>query len=147
MRPACPVCVTRYCQNCFKKDVAINRLWLDQHHPDGECRHCGAVKETVIETPVRHTNRTKHQDHVDSYAAHLLTKPPKLVPQDPRRMDAIEVLLAEITDDVFSAYSARKRIWADVDGIPEQNERNSIKLRIEKSIRQWVADHPEADRG
>jgi hypothetical protein len=140
-RPVCPLCVRRECANCSHVDQQINRLWIVKNLPDGECRRCYAVKEAVTEKPVRHTNRTRHQDHVDAYAAHLLIKAPKLVPQDPRRMARIELLLQDIEKDVFDAYDARKRLWAGIDEIPMRNELAEMKLRIEKSIRQWVAEN------
>ena len=79
VRPACPICVTRYCANCFYRDQAVNRLWINKYLPGGECRRCGAVREAVTEKPVRHTSKTKHQEHVNEYARILLTKPPKLI--------------------------------------------------------------------
>lgn len=148
-RRECPFCVSRYCTNCFFKDVGVNRRWLALHLPDGECRRCGAHRNAVREKPVRHISATVRQDHLDGYAQILLTKAPRLVPQDPQRMHAIDVLLAAVDRDFFSAYSAHSRLESGVygwDAINVQNELNTAKLRIEEAIRQWVADHPVADQ-
>lgn len=145
-RRECPLCVSRYCTNCFFKDVGVNRRWLALRLPDGECRRCGAHRNAVREKPVRHTSATVRQDHLDDYAQILLTKAPKLVPQDPQRMHAIDVLLATVDRDFFSAYSAHSRLQSGVygwDAINVQNDLNAAKLRIEEAVRQWVADHPD----
>jgi hypothetical protein len=159
MRPECPICVTRTCANCFFKDVAVNRLWLDKHLPDGECRRCGAVRAAVTETPVRHTNRTKHQEHVDGYAAHLLVKPPKLIVRDPIQMALITDLLDTIQSDVSDWYFARHRLnsgfyddWrssesAGAEKIKAENEMTTIMLRIESVVRRWTDTNPVAPDG
>lgn len=141
LRRACPLCVTRACRNCYSRDTAVNRLWMAENLPDGECRRCGAVREAVKETPVRHTNLMTGMLHVDLYAQHLFTKPPKLIPQDPRRMAAIESLLIGIEDDVFAAYAMGSPDYGRNE-IEVLNARNEIKLRIEAAVRQWVDRHP-----
>lgn len=154
-RPECPLCVTRTCANCFFKDVALNRLWLDKHLPNGECRRCGAVRAAVTETPVRHTNKDIHEGHLDAYAEHLLTKPPKLIDRGAERIAAVNELLDMIDDPVFDLY--RERRWlasgiyrershgSDVltpREIEAMNAMTGKMLRFEEIIRTWTDRHP-----
>lgn len=158
VRRACPICVTRYCRNCFFRDQAVNRLWLEQHLPNGECRRCEAHRDAVQETPVRHTSKTTLQGHLDAYAEQLLTKPTKLREIDHDQIEAISSLIHEITDPVFDVYQLHNRVTSGFfrsykyDGVPDAeikatNEMIGQMLQIEKIVRQWVKDHPENPDG
>jgi len=160
VRPACPICVTRYCANCFYRDQAVNRLWLNKYLPGRECRRCGAVREAVTEKPVRHTSKTKHQEHVNEYARILLTKPPKLIDRGTERMETASELVNLITDHVFDIHHLRHwlssgmyRSAYDEPGKPTYREievMNKITedlAELDTIVRTWVAAHPEGDRG
>lgn len=153
MRPGCPLCVRRECANCFHVDQQINRQWIALRHPGGECRRCGAARSAVTEKPVRHTNRGKHQDHVDAYAKLLLTKPVRRIDRDPADMTEALGLLSVLDGPVMKAmlayqalelYENSPHITAD-ERDREWNENTAKLLRLVPVVRRWVAENTETE--
>lgn len=145
-RPECPLCVTRTCANCFFKDVAVNRLWIDKHLPGGECRRCGAAKGAVTERPVRHTNRARHEDHVEA----ANRKPTERVTRDPIAVAEALDLLATLDDVFFKAYNGARYLPTDDDRdrrVDEEhkarnwNEGTDDLLELVAVVRRWVAEN------
>lgn len=155
VRRDCPLCLSRYCTNCFARDIT-SRRWMEKNLPGGECRRCGAHRNAVRQKPVRHTSEEVAQGHRDIYAAELFTKRPRLVPRDADHITSLARLVMSIEDDVFGHYSESSRLaagmyrsaWDEPDRLTDReietvNSVGDRLLRIESVIRRWVADHPE----
>jgi hypothetical protein len=137
---ACPICVRWWCANCGapkSSTVDLRNLSSDETRT---CRRCSSTVGSF--EPVRHYRRDVQDAHVRKFEMEHSVLP---VPQE--RVNDVAALV-EMIDPMIADYrELARRSLRTVKGSHEStltiNTGNETLLKIDDTIRSWLADHPD----